>query len=227
MDTSVPAKWFRLYAEFVTDPKVQMLSEADQRRFLMLLCLRCGNGDVTLHETEIAFQLRISNEQWGETKAVLLAKNLITEDNKPTAWESRQYASDSSRERVARHRENKKKHCNVTVTPPETETETETEKKKPSVPARKTEHKIEFDGQRLQNLNGHLQAWSAAFPAIDVQAEIRKAEVWLTANPKNRKSNYARFLAAWMTKAQDKAPPKGGGQSTGFSPSLPRLPNML
>lgn len=109
MDTSAPARWFRLYAEFVTDPKVQMLSEADQRRFLMLLCLRCSNGDVTLHETEIAFQMRISNEQWGETKAVLLSKNLITSDNKPTAWESRQYASDSSRERVARHRENKKK----------------------------------------------------------------------------------------------------------------------
>ena len=29
--------WFRMYAEFATDPKVQMLSEADQRRYIMLL----------------------------------------------------------------------------------------------------------------------------------------------------------------------------------------------
>ena len=45
-------QWFRFYAEFATDPKVQMLSEQDQRRFIMLLCLRCSNGDVTLHASE-------------------------------------------------------------------------------------------------------------------------------------------------------------------------------
>ncbi len=33
--------WFRLYHEFSADPKVQMLSEADQRRYIMLLCMRC------------------------------------------------------------------------------------------------------------------------------------------------------------------------------------------
>ena len=36
--------WFRMYAEFATDPKVQMMPEAMQRRLVMLLCLQCGNG---------------------------------------------------------------------------------------------------------------------------------------------------------------------------------------
>lgn len=107
--------WFRMYAEFAHDPKVQMLSETDQRRYIMLLCLRC-NGDVTLHETEVSFQLRISVEDWKETKARLVEKKLIGEDNNPTAWEKRQYASDSSRERVQKHREKKKSECNVDVT---------------------------------------------------------------------------------------------------------------
>ena len=122
-----------MYAEFATDPKVQMLSEQDQRRYMMLLCLRCGNGDVTLHETEVSFQLRISDDEWARTKAVLLAKNLIDDSNKPTAWDKRQYASDSSAERVARHRNAKKLACNVTETamqrPVEAETEAEKEKK--------------------------------------------------------------------------------------------------
>lgn len=39
--------WFRLYAEFATDPKVQMMSEAEQRRCVIRMCIRC-NGDVTL-----------------------------------------------------------------------------------------------------------------------------------------------------------------------------------
>lgn len=109
--------WFRMYGEFATDPKVQMMSEADQRRFVMLLCLRCSNDDVTLHETEIAFQLRISNEEWATSKALFLSKGLIDEDCQPAAWDRRQFVSDSSAKRVAAHRAKKKQACNVTVTP--------------------------------------------------------------------------------------------------------------
>jgi len=81
----MPNAWFRLYSEFATDPKVQMMSEANQRRFVMLLCMRCSNDHVTLHDEEVAFQLRISNEEWAATKAVFLAKDLINDDNTPAA----------------------------------------------------------------------------------------------------------------------------------------------
>jgi len=137
---SKPLQWFRMYAEFATDPKVQMLSEADQRRFVMLLCLRCCNGDVTLHDEEVAFQLRVSVEDWAATKRTLIAKMLITEDNCPTKWDKRQYKSDRSNERVLRFRQRKKQQdvngCNVTVTPPETETDTDTEAKADALAAR-------------------------------------------------------------------------------------------
>lgn len=100
--------WFRMYHEFATDPKVQMLSEADQRRFVMLLCLRCCNGDVTLHDDEVTFQLRISADEWSATKSVLTSKNLIDENNHPTAWDRRQYVSDQSNSRVQKYREKRK-----------------------------------------------------------------------------------------------------------------------
>lgn len=107
-----------------------MLSEADQRRFIMVLCLRCSNGNVTLHDDEIAFQLRVSNDEWAATKSTLLAKKLIDQDNHPVAWERRQFVSDSSAERVARHRAKKKDTCNddVTLQQRQVDTETETEK---------------------------------------------------------------------------------------------------
>lgn len=142
MRTDYPATWFRLYAEFATDPKVQMLSESDQRRYIMLLCLRCSNGDVTLQETEIAFQLRVTDTEWGETKSRLMAKNLIDQDNKPMSWEKRQRASDSSTERVARYRAKHKTTSNDYVTlqkrQVETETETETDKEKKGAPPKTT-----------------------------------------------------------------------------------------
>lgn len=130
MNTNKPARWFRMYAEFASDPKLQMLSECYQRRYLMLLCLRCSNGAVTLHDEEVAFQLRIDVTEWGTTKAVLVEKNLINNNNQPTAWDKRQFASDSSAERVAAFRAKHKKQCNVTVTPPEKEKETKKEEKK-------------------------------------------------------------------------------------------------
>jgi hypothetical protein len=120
--------WFRMYAEFATDPKVQMLSEADQRRLTMLFCLRC-NGHVTLHDEEVTFLLRISNDQWQETKASFIAKGFINDANEIANWDKRQFISDSSSERVARHREKKKQECNVTVTPPDTDTDTDTDNK--------------------------------------------------------------------------------------------------
>lgn len=113
--------WFRLYSEFASDHKMQMMSEAYQRRYVMLLCLRCSNGDVTLQDEEVAFQLRISSDEWSETKAVFIGKNLIDKHNKVLAWERRQFISDSSVERVRKHREKKKHDGNVTVTPPDTE----------------------------------------------------------------------------------------------------------
>ena len=122
-------QWLRLYAEFANDPKIQMMSESNQRRYIMLLCIRC-NGDVTLQDEEVAFQLRISNEEWATTKALFIGKGLIADDNKPTAWDKRQFSSDSSAARVSKHRAKKKEQCNVTVTPQiQNRTDTDTEQK--------------------------------------------------------------------------------------------------
>jgi len=132
-----------MYSEFATDPKIQMLDEKMQRRYLMLLCLRCSNDDVTLHDDEVAFQLRISNDEYITTKGVLVSKGLIGEDNKPTAWDKRQFTSDSSASRVAKHRARKKQECNVTETKSnaldtDTDTDTDTDikekKKKEKIP---------------------------------------------------------------------------------------------
>lgn len=153
--------WFRMYGEFATDPKVQMMSEADQRRFVMLLCLRCSNGDVTLHETEVAFQLRISNEEWATSKALFVSKGLIDEDCKPLSWDRRQFVSDSSRARVAAHRAKKKQACNVTVTPPDTDTDTDTEQdQKPAAAPKPKAKSAKFDPLTVKPANVTEKAWA-------------------------------------------------------------------
>lgn len=107
--------WFRMYAEFASDPKVQMLSEANQRRLLMLFCLRC-NDHVTLQDEEVTFLLRISYEDWMLTKSIFVDRGFTDINNEVLNWDKRQYSSDTSKNRVAAYRDRKKKESNVTVT---------------------------------------------------------------------------------------------------------------
>ena len=134
--------WFRLYAEFGHDPKVQVMAEAMQRRLLMLMCLRCSNALETLHETEIAFYLRISDEETAKTKALFVTKGFIDDDWNLLNWEKRQFASDSSTARVAEHRKRKKEACNEARNDDETlqkrkcnrlDTDTDTDTDKPPI----------------------------------------------------------------------------------------------
>ena len=108
--------WFRLYSEFAHDPKIQMLSEAMQRRYVMLMCLRCSEVLETLHETEIAFQLRLSTEELDETKQLFISKNFIDKHWNLLNWDKRQFVSDSSTMRVAKHRNKKKQVSNADET---------------------------------------------------------------------------------------------------------------
>lgn len=132
-------QWFRLYSEFAIDAKIQSMDETLQRRYIMLLCLRC-NGDVTrsvTDENEIACYMRISVDELKKTKEVFIKKKFIDDRWNVLNWNKRQFISDSSTERVARHREKKKNDgkisnknvtkCNVTVTPPESESESYTD----------------------------------------------------------------------------------------------------
>jgi hypothetical protein len=130
--------WFRLYSEFMHDPKVQIMSEQDQRRLVMIFCMRC-NGDVTLQDIHVTFQLRISQQEWEHSKAIFIEAGFIDSDNNVLNWDKRQFVSDSSAPRVARHRALHKAvtvtKSNVTVTPPEqnrTDTEQIQNKEKPS-----------------------------------------------------------------------------------------------
>lgn len=126
-----------MYAEFATDPKVQMMSEAMQRRYMMLMCMRCSNDLVTFQDEEIAFQLRITVDELAETKALFIKKGFVDSGWNLLNWEKRQFASDSSTARVAKHRalqkEKQDKPCNTDVTLHETkanglDTDTDTDK---------------------------------------------------------------------------------------------------
>lgn len=128
-----------MYSEFEDDPKVQMMPEDMQRRLAMLFCERCKGERRT--DAQRAFKLRITLEQLAATKALFLDQGFIDEDWNLVNWNKRQFLSDSSTDRVRKHRakqavkQDETLHetvGNVTVTAPDTEADTEQKQKEGS-----------------------------------------------------------------------------------------------
>lgn len=81
----------------------------------------------------------------------------------------------------------------------------------------------------FEGINGEVDIWKDKYPAIDVVAEIKKAEGWCFNNPKNKKSNWKTFLGKWMARSQDKAPGQGmiGGNDMAKKTAQERLVEVL
>lgn len=122
--------WFRMHHELLNDPKVQTLSDAEFKMYINLLCLasqRGENGDLG-NVSDICFALRETKEAFHERFIALHQRGLIVTNETDgetfhiPKWRKRQYISDTSTDRVRKHRKRSK---TVTVTPPDTDTDTE------------------------------------------------------------------------------------------------------
>lgn len=109
--------WFRMYGDMPNDPKIGTLNDAEFRTWVELLCMACkaeDSGCTGLSESTVNWALR---RNVTETLQKLIETKLVCIDEQGciviTAWDKRQYASDSSTSRVKKHRE---KHKNQDVT---------------------------------------------------------------------------------------------------------------
>jgi len=134
-------RWFRLYDDVINDPKLLKLPESLRWAWVALLCVASKNGGHLPPVDDVALLLRVPEAKAGEYITKLVKAKLIDNENGvfvPHNWEGRQFKSDTSNDRVKRHRDNKrnvtpKQECNVTgsvtstvtETAPEAEAETE------------------------------------------------------------------------------------------------------
>lgn len=125
------SRWFRVYDDMVDDPKVQRLAPPLFKALVNLWCLASQNAGNLPSMDAIAFKLRTSVEKTQKILEKLRDAGLLDgdeSDSRPHNWDSRQFKSDQSNERVKRYRERQRNVTPivtqaVTETPPETETE--------------------------------------------------------------------------------------------------------
>lgn len=77
----------------------------------------------------------------------------------------------------------------------------------------KTKSKISLSAEGMfKNISDQkIQVWEKAYPGINVRTEVGAAGSWAFANPKNKKSNWERFIVNWLKRSQDKSRPEKNG----------------
>ena len=132
------SRWFRFYDAALEDPKVQRLTPPLFKTWVNILCIASRCDGKLPSATDMAWSLRMDDAEFAEHLKALVAAGLIDsgpDGHRPHGWETRQYQSDSSAERMKRHREKKDvtpsdTARDVTVTlQKRTDTDTEEEQK--------------------------------------------------------------------------------------------------
>ncbi len=168
--------WFRMYAEFATDTKVQSMDETLQRRFIMFLCLQCSGEYERLTDEELAFALRITPAELVNTKEVFKQKRFLGDNGKIRSWDKRQFKSDSSTDRVRKHRKRlgngDETLRNVSVTPSDTDSDsdkTTTAGKPPTRVSRGTDPEWLLDFKLVYPSRAGDQGWRRAVKAANAR----------------------------------------------------------
>lgn len=130
--------WFRMYADFLNDPKLISLAFEDQRHFIGVLALKCDGAiddvaDGDLLDRIVAQRLWIDHAVIRDVKRRLIAAGLIDARWQPLAWDKRQMRSDvdaTGAERQRRYRGAQKHNAlrDAAVTRLEEELDTDTDK---------------------------------------------------------------------------------------------------
>lgn len=158
--------WFRAYSEALDDPKVQRLHPTLFKAWFNLLCLASQHDGVLPSNDDIAFRLRVSvqDAQGYIDELILVGLIDIRADGSrtPHNWETRQFVSDTSTERVRKHRKQKNKTSGngdetFHETPPE-QSRAETEQSRAEQQPREQDAARESCSSEFEGLNGTADA---------------------------------------------------------------------
>lgn len=208
--------WFRVYTEMVDDEKIRLLAFEDRWHYVAILCCK-GKGiidaspDLTMTMRKLSVKLGLTVREMETALGRLAEVGLVdAKTAQPLGWDSRQFISDTSTERVRAYRERMKRSGNVPVTAQDTDTDKDTEQKQKPVRSP--------NGSRLPpdwTLPGDWRAWAEQErPDVDVIRESRVfADYWAgQAGAKGRKADWQATWRNWIRRADGRARRSPNGQ---------------
>jgi hypothetical protein len=218
------SRWWRAYDDALHDPKVQRLPPHLFKTWFNLLCVASKYEGVLPKADELAYLLRRRADDVRRDVAALCARCLfdVTADGiVPHNWNTRQYRSDLSTQRVRSHRKRSETVSgnvarNVSGTPPETETETETERSSLREDTRKRATRLADDWMPSED-DGRY-AIEKGLTEAEAQHEFEKFRNYWQSKSGNQatKIDWSKTWRNWiLTTIERKGRPNGNGRNGG------------
>jgi len=214
---------FQFYVkDWLSDPQLRMASFSTKGIWIDMLCFMWESetkGELLGTRCQIKKLIGVEESDLelflSEAQALGFCY-LVTDSNKNITLRNRRMFRDenkskNNRVRQARYKAKHKDNGNITPPSSSSSSSSPSKKKKNVAPT------FNFETLSWENLNGKMEIWAKAYPAVDIQSELNKMAAWLDANKKNRKSNYPAFITRWLAKAQDQAPRVKDTSKGGFS----------
>ena len=171
--------WFRLYNTLVDDPKVQQLPDALFKALVNLWCVASQNDGVLPSADDIGYKLRIKPQRAAEIVTRLVQAGLIDKVDGvfiPHNWDSRQFQSDSSTDRVKKHREKKKRNVSGNVS----ETANETDRAEQNKSEQSTADARTLDEKGLKQERALIDLFTALCANLGhPKPDMKPISVWL------------------------------------------------
>lgn len=77
--------------------------------------------------------------------------------------------------------------------------------KKSSNFKQKQEVIFNFNHKKWENIKPEdVNQWREAYPACDIELELKQMREWLLSNPSKKKKNYRRFITNWLSRSQER-----------------------
>lgn len=234
--------WFRCYTEIKRDRKLRRLPPEHRWVWVVLMALAKESPlegqlliseDIPLTIDDIADEAAVEPEDAAQAIERFKEQNMLYEEDGVFVlanWDKRQFVSDTSTDRVRKHRQRKDEtlqECfiNGDETPPEAEAEsrdqkqnTETEKEeegpvKPETSSSPSPSNQERECMQILNTIPsypfdyrkdieQLRSLAVDFPTVDILKELKKWKVYKLDHPLKKKSNPRLQLRRWFENAQ-------------------------
>jgi hypothetical protein len=200
-------QWFRMYAEFSTDPKIRTMSDVLQIRLVRLFCLRSSGLTEKLSCDELKYGIGCNDDEtFHETKLAFQAKGFIDENWAVLNWNKRQFVSDSSTDRVNKFRAKQALKQDETFQKrDETQNETHqnrteqnrTEQKHSRAKAARGKKTEAAKSRHAEFKAAILRYWESKNPGVEMPwgpAEGRNLEMWLRETPNTTLEQFMGYL---------------------------------
>lgn len=185
------SRWFRFYSAAIRHPKVARLADKDYRVWTELLSIAAENDGHIPCLSDLKHLLNRRLDHLSSAVDRLVNGGLIDplEDGyEPHGWNERQYKSDTSTERVHKHRSKRNVSAAVTETPPDTDTDTDVSVAKAT--GADAPDKVFWDTAKAYLANGGVRnpgsligKWSRDFGRPETARALSEAQVERAVEP--------------------------------------------